>query len=225
MLLNDNDIRNLCRPPSWPLNPDVDWERDCAMIYPFSEGVQGNKVVSYGLSHAGYDLRLGNELLIFKNSWNETVDPKQFNDANYRHRVFDTVTPKIQGAIKAAYPGDKEAELEQRYYIIPPHSYALGASLEYLRIPTHIKGRCVGKSTYARCGILINTTPLEPGWEGHLTIEISNISPCPAMIYAGEGIAQLEFELLTSPPKQDYAGKAGKYNKQGSSPVPARVKE
>ncbi len=185
------------------------------MLDPFSEGVQGGSVISYGLSHAGYDLRLGNELMIFKNSWNATIDPKRFKDENYCKKVFDVVEP---------------VEMVREFgtnwqYILPPHSYALGASLEYIRIPRHIKGRCVGKSTLARCGILINTTPLEPGWHGHLTIEISNITPCPALIYAREGIAQLEFEQLSCEPDGDYSQKVGKYQGQGSSPVPARVKE
>lgn len=179
------------------------------MIEPFSEGVQGGGVISYGLSHAGYDLRLGDELLVFKNSWNATINPKWFKNEEYRRRVFDLVRPTEDGNV----------------YVIPPHGYALGVSLEYLRIPRMLKGRCVGKSTLARCGILINTTPLEPGWEGHLTIEISNITPCPAIVYAREGIAQLEFEQLSSEPEIDYEGKNGKYQCQWANPVPARVKE
>lgn len=181
------------------------------MINPFSEGVQGGGVISYGLSHAGYDLRLGHELLVFKNSWNQTIDPKRFKEADYCNKVFDRVTPGRGGNYGSDAPN---------VFILPPHSYALGASLEYLRIPMSIKGRCVGKSTLARCGILINTTPLEPGWHGHLTIEISNITPCPALIYAGEGIAQLEFEQLAAEPQKGYEGK--KY--QGQTGItPARV--
>lgn len=198
MMLCDRDIRALCN-PTLPQ----------AMISPFSEGVQGGGVISYGLSHAGYDLRLGHELFVFKNSYNEIIDPKRFRDEDYRRRVFDIVFPhKETGA-----------------YIIPPHSYALGASFEYIHIPRWLKGRCVGKSTLARCGVLINTTPLEPGWHGHLTIEISNISPCPGLVYAGEGIAQLEFEELKGIPEIDYESKGGKYQAQGSRPVPAKVKE
>lgn len=96
--------------------------------------------------------------------------------------------------------------------------------MEYLRIPSHLKGRCVGKSTLARAGILINTTPLEPGWEGYLTIEIGNVSPCPAKLYVGEGIAQLEFEVLSSLPEMDYASKGGIYQGQDSV-TPPRVKQ
>ncbi len=201
MLLNDRDIRCLCCGTHDP------------MITPFSEGVQGGGVISYGLSHAGYDLRLGDELLLFKNTHNLLIDPKRFGDEDYRAKVFDLVTPR------ADYHGG------QASFVIPPHSYALGFSLEYLRIPDHLKGRCVGKSTLARCGLLINTTPLEPGWHGHLTIEISNITPCPALVYAWEGIAQLEFETLTGVPDATYEQKAGKYQGQSSTPVPARVKE
>ncbi len=204
MLLNDVSIRELCLSHQPP------------MIAPFSEGVQGGGVISFGLSHAGYDLRLGYELLVFKNTWNEIIDPKRFRDEEYRRRVFDVVNP---GSIYHKTIDGEEA------FVIPPHSYALGASLEHLDIPNWLKGRCVGKSTLARCGILINCTPLEPGWRGHLTIEISNITPCPALIYAGEGIAQLEFETLTGPPEVTYEGKQGKYQSQGSSPVPARIKE
>jgi dCTP deaminase len=91
-------------------------------------------------------------------------------------------------------------------------------------MPRNLKGQCVGKSTYARCGIIVNTTPLEPGWEGHLTIEIANTSPCEVWLYAGEGIAQLGFELLLSEPEVDYAQKKGKYNKQGPEPTTARTK-
>lgn len=202
-LLNDRSIRDLSLRHTPP------------MISPFSEGVQGGSVISYGLSHAGYDLRLGGELLIFKASYGELIDPKRFSNEEYRKRIFDTV-PASQGPLHIS---------EWGYFIIPPHSYALGVSLEHLHIPDYIKGRCVGKSTLARCGILINTTPLEPGWYGHLTIEISNITPCPALVYAGEGIAQLEFEMLNSPPEKHYGDKSGKYQNQGANPVPARVKE
>lgn len=201
MILCDRDIRDLCCHDPFP------------MLAPFSEQVNEG-VISYGLSHAGYDLRLGDELLLFKNTYNETIDPKRFKDEDYRRRVFDRVTtsPMSVGVSNLSF-------------VIPPHSYALGASLEYIRMPRWLKGRCVGKSTLARCGILINTTPIEPGWHGHLTIEISNITPCPALVYAREGIAQMEFEKLTGEPDQDYADKGGKYQGQQSGPVPARIKE
>lgn len=204
MLLNDINIRDCCLlPDGTPCNSP--------MIEPFSEGVQDGGVISYGLSHAGYDLRLGDTLLVFKNTCNEVVDPKRFNDPDYCSRVFDEVKARAdyrQGCC---------------VFVLPPHGYALGYSLEYLRIPAMIKGRCEGKSTLARSGLLINTTPLEPGWHGHLTIEISNITPCPALVYAGEGIAQLEFETLMGLPGITYADKRGKYQEQQAVPVPARM--
>lgn len=202
MLLSDRSIRELCVPDKFgniPPNP---------MLTPFSEGKQDG-VISYGLCSAGYDLRLGNKLLIFKNSYNEVINPKKFKDSNYLKRVFDEVLPNEDGV-----------------YILPSGpSYALGFSVEHIHIPRTLKGRCVGKSTYARCGVLVNTTPLEPGWKGHLTIEISNISPCPVMIFANEGIAQLEFEILNFVPECDYESKGGKYNNQGPEPIAARVKD
>lgn len=194
-ILSDHEIRDLCV-GSFGQRP---------MIDPFSEAVSGNGVISYGLSHAGYDLRLGPKILMFKNTSGERINPKRFNDEEYQKRMFD-------GFDYSAAFGS---------FTIPPHCYVLGYSLEYLRIPKMIKGRCVGKSTLARSGILINTTPLEPEWEGHLTIEIANITPCPAEIFVGEGIAQLEFETLNSEPQTTYRGK--KYQGQTSDPVPARV--
>ena len=211
MILNDATIRKLCV-YGGPAGEAV--VRPNAMIEPFSEGVQGGGVISYGLSHAGYDLRLGDELLVFKNTWNEIIDPNRFKEEEYRKRVFDRVTP-----------APKASRLPEGAYVIPGHCYALGAWLEYLRIPTHLKGRCVGKSTLARCGVGINTTPLEPGWCGHLTIEIANHSQCPVLVFARQGIAQLEFEQLTAPPEKDYGAKGGKYQSQGAAPAPARVKD
>jgi dCTP deaminase len=175
------------------------------MIDPFSESVSGNGIISYGLTSAGYDLRLGPEVLVFKNSYGHTIDPKRFKDPNYTREVFDTI---------AGGPGVAVT--------IPAHGYILGHSMEYLRIPRNLKARCTGKSTYARAGIIVNTTPLEPEWEGHLTIEISNSSPCPAVVYIGEGIAQLEFERLTDEPEVSYADKGGKYQSQ-TGVTPAKV--
>ena len=221
MLLSDRDIRELCtsciEPYRYP------------MIEPFSEGVSGDGVISYGLSHAGYDLRLGPEILLFKNSSMQTVDPKAFGDKHYRKRMFDEwiysfdcvdfpelrESPQLLPVHRWKLDGlDVTQCSSDNGYVIPPHGYILGRSLEYLRIPRSLKGRCVGKSTLARSGILVNTTPLEPGWCGHLTIEIGNITPCPAKVYVGEGIAQLEFETLSSPPECDYGDKRGKYQGQ-----------
>ena len=218
MLLPDHEIRKLCDP-----NRDEYCGEGIAflpvflskprpvMIEPFSEAVSGNGVISYGVSHAGYDLRLGPEIMVFKNTYNETINPKKFGDEEYRKRVFDECD------YSKLYPFSLEVGLppeEYRAVVIPPHGYILGRSWEYLRMPRHLKGRCVGKSTLARSGILVNCTPLEPGWNGHLVIEIGNITPCPATVYVGEGIAQLEFELLASPPETDYRQKQGKYQDQ-----------
>lgn len=180
------------------------------LLDPFVEGTQGGGVVSYGLTSAGYDLRLGRKVLVFKNTFNELMDPKRFKrDEEYFKKVFDSLEQLKDG----------------QQVILPPHSYLLAYSLEYIRIPDWLKGTCVGKSTYARCGILVNTTPLEPGWHGNLTIEIGNISPCPVPIYVAEGVAQLEFHRLDATPETDYAKKQGKYQGQGAEPVPGKVKE
>ena len=241
MLLSDHEIRELCNPNR------TEWVRSVGntlmsipvmltgphpvMIEPFSEAVSGGGVISYGLSHAGYDLRLGPEILLFKNSSMQVVDPKAFADEQYRKRMFD------EWVYSAEPVSDEVRHLVHRWklngqdvtqggsdngYVIPPNSYILGRSFEYLRIPRHLKGRCVGKSTMARSGIIINTTPLEPGWEGHLTIEIGNITPCPAKVFVGEGIAQLEFELLSQLPEKDYAQKQGKYQSQ-TGVTPSKV--
>lgn len=221
-LLNDTIIRQLSVDAEFYGADLLGGLDKLPLLCPFSEQVNEG-VISYGLSHAGYDLRLGNELLVFKNSYNEIIDPKRFKDEEYSRRVFDTVKPG-----KYMPSGDcfkPYSNYVNNGYVIPPHSYALGFSVEYIRMPKWLKGRCVGKSTLARCGILINTTPIEPGWHGHLTIEISNITPCSAIIYAQEGIAQMEFERMVAEPSQDYGAKSGKYQSQGATPVPARVKE
>jgi dCTP deaminase len=197
--LTDREIRNLCvmagvGPVKNPL------------IEPFSEPVSGDGVVSYGLTSAGYDLRLGGEVLVFKNTSGEAVDPKKFKDPDYFDRMFDRVR-----------------KLAHEPVTIPAHGYILGRSYEYLRIPRHMKGCCTGKSTLARCGIIVNVTPLEPDWEGFLTIEISNSCPCPAMVYVMEGIAQLEVETLGGEPETTYRDKKGIYMNQ-SDVTPARVR-
>lgn len=196
MLLNDKTIRLL----------SVD--RQPPMIEPFSEGVQGGGIISYGLSHAGYDLRLGTLIRKFKVDCGEVLDPKRFNDEAYLNRVTYTETYKVGDGV-----------------IIAPGDGFLGYSQERISIPDWLKGRCLGKSTYARCFVFPNITPLEPGWEGHLTMEISNLGKLPVKVYVGEGIAQLEFEQLTGLPEVNYEQKGGKYQNQGATPVPARVKE
>lgn len=148
----------------------------------------GNKVVSYGLSSFGYDIRVADEFKVFTNVYNSIVDPKQFRDDSF----VDMVTDEC---------------------IIPPNSFALARSVEYFRIPRNVLAFCIGKSTYARCGIIVNVTPFEPEWEGYVTLEISNTTPLPAKIYANEGIAQVVF-FEGEPCATSYADRKGKYMKQ-----------
>jgi dCTP deaminase len=210
-LLVDQQIRDLC------INMEsvdgLDPVLLPPMIEPFSEGVSGGGVVSYGLTSAGYDLRLAPEIWAFKNTSGESMDPKRFHDKDYCSRMFDKVLDIADG----------EKPWTRDYaFTLPAHSYVLGRCYEYLRIPRYLKAHCVGKSTYARVGIVVNTTPLEPGWEGHLTLEIGNITPCPVRLYVMEGIAQLEFTLLNGEPEKDYGQRGGKYNKQ-IGVTPARI--
>jgi dCTP deaminase len=145
--------------------------------------------VSYGVSSYGYDIRVADEFKIFTNVYSTVVDPKHFDD-----RAF--------------------VDFKGETCIIPPNSFALGRTVEYFRIPRNVLAMCVGKSTYARCGIITNITPFEPEWEGFATLEISNTTPLPAMIYAGEGIAQLIFFASDEDCEISYADKKGKYQKQ-----------
>ena len=150
-------------------------------------------IVSYGLSSFGYDIRIGTEFKVFSNAYGTVVDPKNFDD-------------KAMVSVKV---------VEHEAVIIPPNSFALGLSMEYFRIPRDIVTVCVGKSTYARCGIIVNVTPFEPEWEGYAVLEISNTTQLPAKVYAGEGIAQVLF-FRGKPCEVSYADKKGKYqNQQG----------
>lgn len=189
MILNDKQIYQLAK---------------CGMINPFEEkqvreqmlptnfgSQKQKKVISYGLSSFGYDCRIDNTFRLFKPTIHGSIiDPKNMDEDTLEHCV-----------------GTNEGVL------IPPHSYILGSSLEYFKIPPRIMCLVVGKSTYARCGIIVNVTPLEPGWEGNITIEISNSSPLPAKIYPGEGIAQILF-FEGDVPVITYADKKGKYQGQ-----------
>jgi len=165
------------------------------MIEPFAEKQVRAGVISYGVSSYGYDLRIADEFKIFTNINTTIVDPKNFDSAS----LID-------------FRGD--------VCIIPPNSFALGRSVEYFRIPADIMTICVGKSTYARCGIITNVTPLEPGWEGFVTLEISNTTPLPAKIYANEGIAQVLFFAGDEPCEVSYAAKSGKYQAQVGVTLP-----
>jgi dCTP deaminase len=159
------------------------------MIEPFVETQKRGGVISYGLSSYGYDARCANEFKVFTNVDSAIVDPKQFSPSSFVDRAGPVC-------------------------VIPPNSFALTNTVEYFRIPRDILVVCLGKSTYARCGIIVNVTPLEPEWEGQVTIEISNTTPLPAKIYAGEGICQFLFLQGNEPCETSYADKAGKYMRQ-----------
>jgi len=178
----------------------VDWEireyvKKFRMLEPFEEHLQRNGVISYGLSSMGYDIRVTDEYKVFTNLRQAVVDPKEFSSDSF---------VDFQGPV----------------CIVPPNSFALARSVEYFRMPRSVLGLCLGKSSYARCGIVVNITPLEPGWEGHLTIEISNTTPLPARIYSFEGIAQVLFFEAGSLPEVSYADRKGKYQGQQGITLP-----
>ena len=165
------------------------------MIEPFVEKQTRDGVISFGLSSYGYDARVADEFKIFTNVDAATIDPKSFSETSFVDRKKDVC-------------------------IIPPNSFALARTIEYFRVPKDVLVICLGKSTYARCGIIINVTPLEPAWEGHVTIEISNTTPLPAKIYAGEGICQFLFFRGESPCEVTYSDRAGKYMGQTGVTLP-----
>jgi dCTP deaminase len=165
------------------------------MIEPYEEKQVRQGVISYGVSSYGYDIRVADEFKIFTNVMSTVVDPKNVDPAS----MVD-----FRGPI----------------CIVPPNSFALARTIEYFRIPRNVLTICVGKSTYARCGIITNVTPFEPEWEGHVTLEISNTTPLPAKIYANEGIAQVLFFESDEPCETSYRDKAGKYQKQTGITLP-----
>lgn len=165
------------------------------MIEPFVEKQKKGGVISYGLSSYGYDSRCAPDFKIFTNIDNAMVDPKEFSDDSFVDRKTDVC-------------------------VIPPNSFALTHSVEYFRIPKDVLVVCLGKSTYARCGLIVNVTPLEPGWEGHVTLEISNTTPLPAKVYANEGIAQFLFFKGSDACEVSYADRAGKYMGQRGVTLP-----
>ncbi|MBK6421874.1 MAG: dCTP deaminase [Gemmatimonadetes bacterium] len=177
--------------------------KETGMIEPFTEAqvrqadAAGRRVISYGLSSYGYDMRVAPEFKIFTNALSAIVDPKEFDSKSF-------------------------VEFEGDICIVPPNSFALARSVEYFRIPRNVLTICVGKSTYARCGIITNVTPFEPEWEGHVTLEISNTTPLPAKIYANEGICQVLF-FEAAPDdicETSYKDKAGKYQRQTGVTLP-----
>ena len=195
--------------PERRLNPEhlqaigrilVDWEtreyvKKYQMLDPFEEKLKREGVISYGLSSMGYDIRVTDEYKVFTNVHQAVVDPKNFDPNSF-------------------------VDLKGAACVIPPNSFALARSVEYFRMPRSVLGFCLGKSSYARCGIVVNITPLEPGWEGHLTIEISNTTPLPARIYSFEGIAQVLFFEAGSIPETTYADRKGKYQGQQGITLP-----
>ena len=159
------------------------------MLEPFVDSQKREGLISYGLSSYGYDIRIADEFKIFKNSGSAVIDPKQIDDGAFE-------------------------DFKGEVCLIPPNSFVLGRTVEYFRIPRNVLTVCLGKSTYARCGIIINVTPFEPEWEGYATLEISNTTPAPAKIYANEGIAQVLFFESDEPCLQSYGDKKGKYQAQ-----------
>ena len=173
-----------------------DWMIEAGVkIEPFAPQQHRPGVISYGLTSYGYDVRVGRRFKVFTNVWGSTVDPKHFDPKSFVDVEADTC-------------------------IIPPNSFALAETIEHLEIPRDVIGVCVGKSTYARCGIIVNVTPLEPEWRGRVTIEISNTTPLPAKIYAGEGIAQMLFLQGVAVCRVSYADKKGKYQDQQGLTLP-----
>ena len=180
------------------LKPDH-WIRKMAlehkMIEPFEAGQVRDGVISFGVSSYGYDIRVADEFKIFTNVYSAVVDPKNFDPQS----MVD-----YKGGV----------------CVIPPNSFALARTIEYFRIPRDVLTVCLGKSTYARCGIIVNVTPFEPEWEGYVTLEISNTTPLPARIYANEGIAQVLFFQADEECETSYADKKGKYQKQEAIVLP-----
>ena len=169
--------------------------REHQMIEPFVDDQVRQGVISYGVSSYGYDVRVGDDFKVFTNVYNTLVDPKNFDSKSF-------------------------VDIKDDVCIIPPNSFALASTIEYFRIPRDVLTVCLGKSTYARCGIIVNVTPFEPEWEGHVTIEISNTTPLPAKIYANEGIAQVLFFEGKEEPEVSYKDKKGKYQGQHGVTLP-----
>ncbi len=169
------------------------------MISPFEPNqvreVDGSRIVSYGTSSYGYDVRCANEFKVFTNINSSIVDPKDFDEGSF-------------------------VDIESDVCIIPPNSFALARTVEYFKIPRDVLTICLGKSTYARCGIIVNVTPLEPEWEGHVTLEFSNTTPLPAKIYANEGVAQMLFLQGAEVCETSYKDRSGKYQGQTGVVVP-----
>ena len=170
------------------------------MISPFSKENATNEVISYGLSSYGYDIRVSDEYKIFTNINNRVVDPKKFDNKSF-------------------------VDFKGEVCIVPPNSFALARSVEYFKIPRNVLTICLGKSTYARCGIIVNVTPFEPEWEGYVTLEISNTTPLPAKIYSNEGLCQVLFFESDEECRFSYKDKKGKYQGQEGITLPRIIKK
>jgi len=169
--------------------------REHNMIDPFVDDQVRDGVISYGVSSYGYDIRVADDFKVFTNVYGSIVDPKNFDPKSF-------------------------VDMRTDVCVIPPNSFALARTIEYFRIPRDVLTVCLGKSTYARCGIIVNVTPFEPEWEGYVTIEISNTTPLPARIYANEGIAQVLFFQSDEPCAKSYKDKKGKYQAQQGLTLP-----
>ena len=169
--------------------------REHRMIEPFIESQVRGSAISYGVSSYGYDIRVADEFKVFTNINNTVIDPKNFDPRSF-------------------------VDIKTDVCIVPPNSFALARTIEYFRIPRDVLTICLGKSTYARCGIIVNVTPFEPEWEGTVTLEISNTTPLPAKIYANEGIAQVLFFQSDEPCEMSYKDKKGKYQAQTGVTLP-----
>ena len=174
--------------------------RETGMIEPFEPGqvraaADGRRIVSYGTSSYGYDIRCAPEFKVFTNIYSTVVDPKNFDEKSF-------------------------VDIEADVCVIPPNSFALARTVEYFRIPRNVLTICLGKSTYARCGIIVNVTPFEPEWEGYVTLEFSNTTPLPAKIYAGEGCAQVLFFESDEVCETSYKDRGGKYQGQKGVTLP-----
>ena len=174
--------------------PDWQIKRD-VKIEPFEEGSLRPGVISYGVSSYGYDVRVGRKFKIFTNALSAVVDPKNFDPRSF-------------------------VDVEGDHCLIPPNSFALAETVEVISVPRDVLAICVGKSTYARCGLIVNVTPLEPEWRGKVTLEISNTTPLPAKVYANEGIAQMVFLQASRVCAVSYADKGGKYQDQAGLTLP-----
>jgi len=183
------------RPDSWIRK----MSQEHKMITPFEPGMvrraEGQKVISYGTSSYGYDVRCAPEFKVFTNVYGSVVDPKNFDPKSY-------------------------VDINDDHCFIPPNSFALARTVEYFRIPRDVLVICLGKSTYARCGIIVNVTPLEPEWEGHVTLEFSNTTNLPAKIYANEGVAQMLFFQSDDVCETSYGDRGGKYQGQTGVTLP-----